>query len=123
MCAHHVRSYGRWVPTDRPTTDPRPASSGARRTDVPQYEIRVQGHLGSRWVAWFDGLELTTEPDGTTVLRGPVVDQSSLHGLLQKLRDLAIPLVSLTRLPSAEPAEGPDVRTQPSHHNPSGATS
>jgi hypothetical protein len=97
------------------------ASSVADRRGTPQYEIRVGGHLASRWVAWFDGLDLRTEDDGTTVLRGPVVDQSGLHGLLQKLRDLGIPLLSLTQLP--ERAAGPDVPTKPSHHNPSGATS
>ena len=61
-----------------------------------QYEIRVEGHLGDRWAAWFDGLSITSEEDGTTVLRGPVVDQAALHGLLQKLRDVGIPLISLT---------------------------
>lgn len=90
---------------------------------VPQYEIRVEGHLGSRWAAWFDGLNLTTEDDGTTVMRGAVVDQSALHGLLEKLRDLGIPLVSLIELPSGPHAEVPDLPNQPSPHNPSGATS
>jgi hypothetical protein len=64
----------------------------------PLYEIRVKGHLGPRWAAWFDGLSITEGEDGTTALRGPVVDQAALHGLLQKLRDLGIPLVSLTQL-------------------------
>jgi hypothetical protein len=63
-----------------------------------QYEIRVDGHLGPRWAAWFDGLTLVAEEDGTTVLRGPVVDQAALHGVLQKLRDLGIPLISVTQL-------------------------
>ena len=61
-----------------------------------QYEITVEGHLATRWAAWFDGLSITTEDDGTTVLRGFVVDQAALHGLLQRLRDLGIPLISLT---------------------------
>lgn len=65
-----------------------------------QYEIRVAGHLSSRWEAWFDGLTLTPADDGTTVITGPVVDQAALHGVLQKLRDLGIPLVSLTQLPT-----------------------
>lgn len=69
-------------------------------TDIPQYEIRVKGRLGTGWAAWFDGLSLTTENGGTTVLRGPVVDQAALHGLLQKLRDVGIPLISLAQLPS-----------------------
>jgi hypothetical protein len=69
-----------------------------------QYEIRVLGHLGTRWTAWFDGLSITTEDDGTTVLRGFVVDQAALHGLLHKLRDVGIPLISLTPVeaPTAE---------------------
>ena len=71
-----------------------------------QYEIRIEGHLGSGWAAWFDGLRLTDEDDGTTVIRGALVDQAALHGLLQKLRDLGIPLVSLTQIqpdPGGEP--------------------
>ena len=63
-----------------------------------QYEIRVNGHLGTRWAAWFEGLAITSEPDGTTVLRGSVVDQAALHGLLQKFRDVGIPLISLARV-------------------------
>jgi hypothetical protein len=60
-----------------------------------KYEIRVEGHLDTRRAAWFDGLTLTHETDGTTVLHGPVVDQAALHGLLQKVRDLGVPLVSV----------------------------
>ncbi len=71
-----------------------------------QYEIRVDGHLGTRWAAWFDGLAITSEGDGTTVLRGSVVDQAALHGLLQKLRDVGIPLISLTQVPSDKTPEG-----------------
>ena len=101
------------------------AVTGASTTGhapLPQYEIRVTGHLGSRWAAWFDGLGLTTEDDGTTVIRGGLVDQAALHGLLQKLRDIGIPLVSLTRL-DPEAADAPtDLPDQPTEHNPSGAT-
>jgi hypothetical protein len=61
-----------------------------------QYEIVVDGHLGARWAAWFDGFAITSEADGTTVLRGFLVDQAALHGLLQRLRDIGIPLISLT---------------------------
>ncbi len=60
------------------------------------YEIRLTGHLDARWSAWFDGLTLTRETDGTTLLEGPVVDQAALHGLLQKVRDTGLPLVSVT---------------------------
>ena len=71
-----------------------------------QYEIKVDGHLGTRWAAWFDGLAITSEGDGTTVLRGSVVDQAALHGLLQKLRDVGIPLISLRQVPSDKTPEG-----------------
>ncbi len=73
-------------------------STSPRRAPLPQYEIRVEGHLGPRWAAWFDGMRLSEQPGGTTVLRGPVVDQAALHGLLQRLRDLGLPLLSVTRL-------------------------
>jgi hypothetical protein len=68
----------------------RPGESGAR------YEIRVKGHLAARWATWFDGMTLTRHDDGTTVLHGTVADQSALHGLLRKLNDLGVPLVSVT---------------------------
>ena len=71
-----------------------------------QYEIRIDGHLGTRWAAWFDGLAITSESDGTTVLRGSVVDQAALHGLLQKLRDVGITLISLRQVPSDNAPEG-----------------
>jgi hypothetical protein len=64
--------------------------------DSTEYEIRVQGHLDARWTAWFNGMSLTNESDGTTVIHGPVIDQAALHGLLQKLRDIGMPLVSIT---------------------------
>ena len=63
-----------------------------------QYRISVEGHLAQRWAGWFDGLRLTNERDGTTVLQGLVIDQAALHGLLQKVRDTGLPLVSVTRL-------------------------
>ena len=74
---------------------------------IPQYEFRVKGHLGSRWEAWFDGLSLADEDDGTAVIRGPVVDQAALHGVLQKLRDVGLPLVSVAQLVDA-PTKGFD---------------
>jgi hypothetical protein len=61
------------------------------------YEIRLEGHLEARWANWFDGLTLTHESDGTTVLSGPVVDQAALHGLLGKVRDLGLPLIAVHR--------------------------
>ena len=123
MCAHQGRSYGQCVTSNDPTTQTTSGASAAGRTCLPQYEIRVNGHLGSRWAAWFDGLNLTTEDDGTTVLRGSVVDQAALHGLLAKLRDLGIPLVSLTELTAGEPPEPSNLSNHPSSHNTSGATS
>ena len=61
------------------------------------YEIRLKGHLNARWADWFDGLTLTQESDGTTVLSGSVVDQAALHGLLGKVRDLGLPLIAVQR--------------------------
>lgn len=69
-----------------------------RNSDVYVYEIRVQGHLGDRWCTWFDRLSLTREPDGTTVLAGPVIDQAELHGILAKIRDLGLPLLAVNRV-------------------------
>ncbi len=70
-----------------------------------RYEIRLKGHLDSRWAAWFDGLSLTNDSDGTTVIHGPVVDQAALHGLLKKLRDTGLPLVSVTQVESMTTTE------------------
>ncbi len=61
------------------------------------YEIRLKGHLEPRWADWFDGVTLTRESDGTTVLSGSVVDQAALHGLLGKVRDLGLPLIAVNR--------------------------
>jgi hypothetical protein len=69
---------------------------------APRYEIRVGGRLPARWAAWFDGLTVTAETDGTTAIRGPVADQAALHGLLERVRDVGLPLVSLTRLTDLE---------------------
>ena len=59
------------------------------------YQIRVTGHLGSEWIDWFDGLSITLQDNGETLLSGPVVDQAALHGLLRKVRDLGMPLLSV----------------------------
>jgi hypothetical protein len=63
-----------------------------------QYEIRLKGHLEPRWTAWFEALSVTQESDGTTVIRGSVIDQAALHGLLSKVRDLGLPLIALTQV-------------------------
>jgi len=61
-----------------------------------RYEVRLKGHLDDRWAAWFDGLSLHREDDGTTSVRGPIADQAALHGLLGKVRDTGLALISVT---------------------------
>ena len=61
-------------------------------------EIRLEGHLDERWTDWFEGLTITREANGETRLTGPVVDQTALHGLLRKVRDLGLPLLAVTRI-------------------------
>ena len=90
------------------------ASPVGRPDGCPRYEIRLKGRLDSGWPAWFDGLSLSTDDDGTTALRGVVVDQAALHGLLQSLRDLGLPLVSVT------PQEHDGA--QPTSHHPNSGT-
>ena len=59
------------------------------------YQIRIKGHLGHQWTDWFEGLTITREESGDTLLTGPVMDQAALHGLLRKVRDLGMPLISV----------------------------
>jgi len=73
------------------------------------YQIRIKGHLGSQWTDWFEGLTITLEEDGDTLLTGPVIDQSALHGLLKKVRDLGMPLVSVCPLENNQ-ADTSDVK-------------
>jgi hypothetical protein len=77
--------------------------TNGRSADFSRYEIRLGGRLDPRWADWFDGMTLTTADDGTTALRGPVTDQAALHGLLQKVRDLGLPLLSVTALDAEHP--------------------
>jgi hypothetical protein len=72
-----------------PTTDP---------SQPTVYQIRLQGHLGHQWTDWFGGLTIALEDNGDTLLTGPVVDQAALHGLLKKVRDLGMPLLSVIRV-------------------------
>jgi hypothetical protein len=88
MPAHQIGSYVPIV-SERST---------GKRNEVGRYEIRLKGHLASRWAAWFDGLSLTNESDGTTLIRGLVVDQAALHGLIQKVRDVGLPLISVAQI-------------------------
>ncbi len=62
------------------------------------YQIRIKGHLGAQWTDWFGGLTVTLEDNGDTLLSGPVIDQAALHGLLKKVRDLGMPLLSVNRI-------------------------
>jgi hypothetical protein len=82
------------------------------KTDPGQpviYEIRIRGHLGHPSEDWFDGLTITLEDNGNTLLTGPVVDQAALHGLLKKVRDLGMPLISVTGVePDQDDAAQPD---------------
>jgi hypothetical protein len=75
--------------TLNPTTDP---------GQPMVYQIRIEGHLGLQWTNWFEGLNITLEDNGNTLLTGPVVDQAALHGLLRKVRDVAMPLLSVVRV-------------------------
>src|SRR5918912_562571 len=66
------------------------------------YEIRIKGHLDNRWANWFEGLTITALDNGETLLTGPVVDQAALHGLLRKVRDLGVPLLSVMEVGSGQ---------------------
>jgi hypothetical protein len=77
------------------------------------YQIRIKGHLGREWTDWFEGLTITALDNGETLLTGPVVDQAALHGLLRKVRDLGMPLLSVVCLKPGR-AEAPDVNA--THH-------
>ena len=93
MLAHHISFYVS-IMSETATGDQREAG---------RYKIRLKGHLDSRWSAWFDGLGLTHESDGTTIISGLVADQAALHGLLQKVRDIGLPLISVTRIEPDQP--------------------
>jgi hypothetical protein len=79
------------------------------------YQVRIKGHLGRQWTDWFGGLDITLEEDGDTLLTGPVVDQAALHGLLKKVRDLGMPLVSVSPVEPGQ-ADTPDVKPPGTNH-------
>ena len=83
-------------------TNKRNAAHDPQRFD--SYEIILQGHLSSQWSSWFDGFTITLDPGGRTILVGPVIDQAALHGVLKKIRDLGIPLISVNRLDPGQEA-------------------
>jgi hypothetical protein len=85
----------------------RSTSKGAGRPKL--YQIRIQGHLGRHWAGWFDGLTITLEEGGDTLLTGPVIDQAALHGLLKKVRDLGMPLLSVISV-EPDPTNDPEVK-------------
>lgn len=93
MRAHHISSYLS-IMSETATGDHREAG---------RYEIRLKGHLDARWATWFDGLSLAQKSDGTTLIRGFVADQAALHGLLQRVRDIGLPLISVTRIEPDQP--------------------
>lgn len=74
------------------------------RPGAGRYAIRLAGHLDAHWAAWFDGLAVSHEVEGTTLISGPIADQAALHGLLQRVRDLGLTLVSVTRDETDPPA-------------------
>ena len=83
-------------------------ASNEDRREPQTYEIRIKGHLADRWAHWFPGLTITLKDSGDTRLTGPVIDQAALHGVLRKVRDLGMPLLSVNRV---EPkADAPDVK-------------
>jgi hypothetical protein len=85
---------------------------GSDRRDT--YRIAIEGHLGSQWSDWFDGFTITLDERGRTILVGPVADQAALHGLMKKIRDLGLPLISVNRLDPGEepPSQHPGSTTE-----------
>jgi hypothetical protein len=109
MLPHHIFFYVFDQATNVRTAGLGPSGQSARKGSAMsestddhhnpgRYEIRLKGHLAPRWAAWFDGLSLVHRSDGTTIIHGFVADQAALHGLLQKVRDIGLPLVSVTQV-------------------------
>ncbi len=100
MTPHYIQRYLRGKSIVRQFMSDKPTSS------TPYYEIRLKGHLDARWGEQFEGLVITLD-SGDTLLSGPVADQAALHGLLKKVRDLGMPLVSISQFTQREPAAPP----------------
>jgi hypothetical protein len=97
-----------FVPPRRNTTTGPKRPDGDDGDDGDRYELRVQGLLGPGWEPYFDGLAIDHCDDGTSVISGVVVDQAALHGLLHLLRDIGLPLVSLSRTTENHPLDRPE---------------
>jgi hypothetical protein len=79
------------------------------------YEIRIKGHLDDRWADWFEGMSITREDNGETLLRGPVADQAALYGVLRRVRDLGLPLLSMAQVDRKQ-ANRPDGNAEADHN-------
>ena len=88
-----------------------PDASPADHHEPEHYEIRLKGHLDTRWSDWIAGMNLTHQSDGITVLSGPLDDQAALHGVLRKVRDLGLPIVSVNHVELEQP-DGPSIEDQ-----------
>lgn len=84
-----------------------------QKTDPSQltiYQIRIEGHLDDQWTSWFGGMTITLEENGDTLLTGPVADQAALFGLLKKIRDLGLPLISIDRVDTKSNIENGEMK-------------
>ena len=88
-------------------------NSQSEKAQPMVYQIRIKGHLGREWADWFKGLAITALEGGETLLTGPVVDQAALYGLLRKVRDLGMPLVSVSPI---EPGQAETSHVNVTHH-------
>ncbi len=95
---HNVNKDRRQTPIEGNTVSERDRKRQTLPVEHKVYQIRVEGHLNNSWSEWFEGLTIAHEADGTTVLTGPLADQPALYGLLIKIRDLGLPLVSVNRI-------------------------
>ena len=96
--------------TTQPQGEEHPSKGRCRKT-AGRVEIRVRGHLEARWSERLEGLTLTRQHDGTTLIAGPVVDQAALFGVINRLRDMALPLISITHLEPDEPTKQADSKS------------